>query len=141
MKIAYIGSKGLPSKGGVERVVEAVTERLKYKYRLTVYCSCHYTPKTVVFPGIELVRVPCIKGKHLHAVTLNLFSALHALFYGSYDLVHVHNAEACFVLPLLRMRYAVIATSHGPAYDRKKWSPAARFLIRLMDWFFVLFGV
>lgn len=138
LNIAYIGLKGLPSKGGVERVGEAVILSLKDRHRFTVYCSKSYTPKDTYYPGVRLVRLPCLAGKHLHPITLNLFAAIHALF-ASYDLIHVHNAEACFVAPLLRLKYAVIGTSHGQAYDRDKWSPAARLVIKLLDLFYVLF--
>ncbi|MEZ4620954.1 MAG: glycosyltransferase family 4 protein [Caldilineaceae bacterium] len=83
--------------------------------------------------GVELVRIPTLPGKHLHATSLFLFAALHALFFGNYALVHVHNVEACFVLPLLRLRYKTIATSHGAAQARDKWGKFAKFLIRLTE--------
>lgn len=137
MKIAYIGIKGLPSKGGAERVVESVVHRLKDRYDLTIYCNSRYTPKDTEIPGIQLICIPTIPGKHLQPFSLMLFSALHALFFGNYNFIHLHNAEACFVAPLLRLRYKVIATSHGPAYDRQKWGRAARYFIRVVDYFFV----
>ena len=89
-KIAYVGLKGLPSKGGVERVGEAIIQSLKEKYHFTVYCSRAYTPEDTSYPGIELVRLPCIGGKHLHPITLNLFSTLHCpavekIRYGPYS--------------------------------------------------------
>lgn len=139
MKIAYMGIKGLPSKGGAERVVEAVVERLKTKSRLTVYCSEKYTREDDRVGGVELMRLPCSGGKHLHSLSLFLLSAFHALVFGDYDLVHVHNAEACFVVPFLKFRYPVIATSHGPAYARDKWGRTAKLFLRLMDRLFILF--
>ena len=134
MNIAYLGIKGLPSKGGAERVVEAIVHRLANTHKLTVYCNSRYTPKGVQVPGVRLIRIPTVPGKHLQAISLFVFSALHALFRGSYDLIHVHNAEACFVVPLLRLRYRVIATSHGPAYAREKWGRLGKALIRLGDY-------
>jgi glycosyltransferase involved in cell wall biosynthesis len=62
-----------------------------------------------------------------------LLSALHALFFGRYDLVHLHNFEAGFIVPLLRLRFPVVATSHGPAYLREKWGGPAKALMRLCD--------
>ncbi len=78
MKIAFVGVKGLPSRGGAERVVEAITDRLKGKYELTVYCNSRYTPKGAIFPGVRLIRVPTLKGKHLQPFSLFILSALHA---------------------------------------------------------------
>lgn len=65
MRIAFIGIKGLPSKGGAERVVEAITDRLKEKYDLTVYCNSRYTPKETAIPGVRLIRISTLKGKYL----------------------------------------------------------------------------
>lgn len=138
-KIAYIGIKGLPSKGGAERVVEAIAHRLKHRYDLTVYCNSGYTPKDTDIPGIKFIRISAIPGKHLQPLSLMLFSAFHALFFGDYDFIHLHNAEACFIAPLLRLRYRIIATSHGPAHDRQKWGRVARYFIRVVDYFFVKF--
>ena len=42
MRIAFIGIKGLPSKGGAERVVEAIAEGLAGKHEITVYCNSPY---------------------------------------------------------------------------------------------------
>lgn len=90
VRIAHLGSKGIPSKGGTERVVEAIARR---------------------------------QAAAGHSVTV----------YGSYDVVHVHGAENGFVVPLLRLRYPVVTTNHGPAYLREKWSGPAKALIRAAD--------
>ena len=55
MKIAFIGIKGLPSKGGAERVVEAIVQRLSGQHTLTVYCSRYYTGPEARVPGVRLV--------------------------------------------------------------------------------------
>ena len=138
-KIAYIGIKGLPSKGGAERVVEAIVKRLNGRHKLTVYCSSRYTQKGSNLPGVELIRIPCFSGKHLHSFSLFVLSALHAILTRNYDFIHVHNVEACFIVPLLRTRFRVIATSHGPAYAREKWNKIVKYLLRLMDYFYVIF--
>jgi glycosyltransferase involved in cell wall biosynthesis len=134
LKIAYIGIKGLPSNAGADRVVEAIVRRLAARHELTVYCSSLAVPAGATFPGVELARVPVLRGKHAHAATLFLMAALDALVRRDFDLVHVHNVEASFVLPLLKPKYPIIATSHGLAYARDKWSGAAKSLIRLTDW-------
>jgi hypothetical protein len=114
MKIAYMGIKGLPSKAGADRVVEAIFSRLdKEKHELTVYCSSRVVAPDTQVPGVRLIRIPVLKGKLLHAVSLFFFSALHALCFGDYDLVHLHQAEGGVVIPLLRLRFKVIGTSHG----------------------------
>jgi glycosyltransferase involved in cell wall biosynthesis len=64
---------------------------------------------------------------------LQLLAAVHALLWGRYNVVHVHGSENGFVVPLLRLRYPVVSTNHGPAYEREKWSVPARRLIRGME--------
>lgn len=138
MKVAYIGSKGLPSKSGTERVVEALVARLSARHDITVYCDSRYTPKRTKVPGVRLIRMPTLKGKHAQPVSLFLLSALHALL-GRYDLVHLHGTDACFVLPLLRLKYRVLTTAHGVPgrLTRLKWSPVERFFIRAMEYPYV----
>lgn len=132
MKIGYIGIKGLPSKAGADRVVEAIVARLADKHELTVYCSSLVIPTGATFPGVELIRIPVLPGKHLHATSLFLFSAMHALT-RDFDLIHLHNLEAFFVTLFLKMKYKVVATSHG-AYIRDKWESWAKSLIILSTW-------
>ncbi len=113
-KIAYIGIKALPANAGVDTVVEKIVGRLdRTRYAPTVYLNRALVPAGVTIPGVRLVRVPTLPGKYFNAPLLFLLSALHALFLGNYDLINVHSVETCFVLPILRLRYKVIATAHG----------------------------
>jgi glycosyltransferase involved in cell wall biosynthesis len=137
MKVAYMGIKGLPSKAGADRVVEAVVQKLARKAQLTVYCDRRCTPAQTHIPGVRLICLPTLPGKHLRALSLFVLSTWHALLNGNYDLIHIHNAEACMLVPLLRLRYKVLATSHGQAYARDKWGRMARLLLRLSDYFFI----
>ena len=133
MRIAYIGIKGLPSKAGADRVVEAIVQRLSDEHEITVYCSSSVVPPETKYPGVELVRMPVIEGKHSHATSLFFMSALHALT-RNYDLIHLHNVEAGFVVPLLKLKYKVISTSHGYNRMREKWGNFAKFLFRFAIW-------
>lgn len=133
MRIAYIGIKGLPSKAGADRVVEAIVKRLSSEHDLTVYCSSSVVPPGSTYPDVELVRMPVIEGKHSHATSLFIMSALHALS-RDYDLIHLHNVEASFVLPLLKLKYKVIVTSHGANGVLEKWGKLGKFLFRFAVW-------
>jgi glycosyltransferase involved in cell wall biosynthesis len=138
MRIAYLGSKGLPSKSGTERVVEAIVTRLSGKHEITVYCDARYTPQETKVAGVHLIRIATIKGKHIQATYLFFISALHVLFC-RYDLIHLHGTDACFMLPLLRIKYKVVTTAHGVPgrLKRLKWGRTARFFIRLMEYPFI----
>lgn len=113
-KIAYIGIKALPANAGVDTVVEKIVTRVdRTRYQPVVYVNRALVPVDTRIPGVRLVRVPTLPGKFFNAPLLFLLSALHALFFGDYDLVNVHSVETSFVLPLLRLRYRVITTAHG----------------------------
>jgi glycosyltransferase involved in cell wall biosynthesis len=141
MKVAIIGIKGLPAKGGGERVVEALVKRMPAKgVSVTVYCDTHYTPSDFSIDGVELIRLPAIQGKYTRTLSLVLFSTFHALLFGKYDLIHLHNIEVSFALPLLRLRFKVLSTGHGFAYWRSKWGTIAKRLMKAMDYLFIKYS-
>ena len=141
MKVAIIGIKGLPAKGGAERAVEALVKRLTLRdISFTVYSDARYTSSDSFVDGVKLIRIPAIQGKHLRTSTLVVFSTIHALLFGNYDLVNLHNVEVSFVLPLLRLRFKVLGTCHGFAYRRAKWGYFAKKFMRLMDYFFIKYS-
>lgn len=140
IKIAYIGIKGLPAQAGVDRVVESILSHLdRAVYEPTVYVDKDVVPSGTTIPGVRLVRVPTLKGKHSNATSLFLLAALHALFLGNYDLINLHSVETGFVLPILRLRYPVISTAHGvvPEELTSKWGRGARDLMRLTEYPFM----
>ncbi len=134
MKVAVVGAKGLPASGGVERVVEAISKRMVEKgLSITVYSDSRFSTPHDEYSGIHIIHISTPKGKYLRAIWQNLYSAFHAVFFGRYDLIHLHNIEASFILPCLRLRFPVLSTSHGFAYWRGKWSPLAKWMMQLMN--------
>ena len=131
MRIAHIGSKGLPSRGATERVVEAIATRHATEHDITVYGSQRVCASGE-HAGVHVIALPVPGGKHVGPVVLDVFSAAAALARG-YDVVHVHGSENAFVVPLLRLRSRVITTNHGSPYETKKWGPIARFLMRRVE--------
>ena len=131
-KIAFLGIKGLPSRGGAERVVEGIVNNLSQDFDITVYGSKTYAGDYEP-THIQLIRLNNMQGKHLYSFSLSLLSALHALLFGKYDLIHVHNTDSGFVVPLLRLRYKVIGTSHGFPYQREKWSGVVKRCLKFSE--------
>ncbi len=128
----------MPSKGGAERVVEAIVSRsIRKNISPTIYCDKSYTPSHYSLTGVKLIRLPTVPGKYLRSTSLFLFSAIHAVCFSNYDLIHLHNMESAFILPLLKLKYHVIGTCHGSAYWRNKWGRIARFIMRLLDYPFI----
>jgi glycosyltransferase involved in cell wall biosynthesis len=141
MRIAYMGIKGLPSKSGTERVIEAIITRMIGKLDITVYCDADYTPSGTIYKGVRLIQIPTVKGKHLKPVSLGIFSAFHALLFGRYDIVHMNGVENCFTLPLLKLKYRVVSTSHGIPGQQPigigKWSKTERFFMQMSNYPFL----
>ena len=136
--IAVLGIKGLPSKGGGERVAEAIIYRaLQENYDVTVYGKKDYCEIFDKPDNLKLVLINQFSGKHLSASSYGLLSALHALLFGKYDLIHLHYADYGFIVPLLRLRFKVIGTSHGAEYKRDKWNRFAKTCFRVFEILFV----
>lgn len=132
MRIAHLGGKGLPSRGGTERVIEALAVRQAVDNDVTVYGSTRVC-SSGTYRNVHIVAIPVPRGKYTSPVWLALASAMHLLFSPRYDIVHIHGAENTFTAPLIRLRCPVVTTNHGPAYEREKWGLMAKALIRTAD--------
>ena len=99
---------------------------------MTVYGNVNLCSSTL-YRGVRVLAMPSVRGKHIGPALSSLCAAFHALFAADYDVVHVHGGENAFIVPLLRLRYPVVTTNHGPAYQRAKWGRVARSLMRSMD--------
>jgi len=138
--IAVMGIKGLPSKGGGERVAEAIIKKaLDENFQVYVYGKKSYCENFIGSNNLKLILIRDFKGKHLSAFSFGLFSAFHALLFGNYDLIHLHYADFGYIVPFLRIRYKIIGTSHGAEYNRDKWGKFAKFCFRLFEIPFVKF--
>jgi len=132
LKIGIIGIKGLPATKGADSVVESfIPYVIKRGHKIWIYGD-DWGERTKSY-NFEPVKIKSLPGKHLRAASLFLFSSLHAVKYGDFDVVHLHNTEAAFTIPILKRRFPVVATSHGMAYRRDKWSPLSKSIIRKMD--------
>jgi len=134
VRLAHLGCKGVPSRGGTERVVEALALRQAVSgHEVTVYGSGRFCESTSDYGGVAVVALSTVTTKHLGPMLLQIQCALHALTHGPFDLIHLHAAENAFVLPLLLTRYPVVLTSHGAAYSCDKWSAPAKAAMRSME--------
>ncbi|NHZ86054.1 MAG: glycosyltransferase [Planctomycetia bacterium] len=136
--IAVIGLKGLPAFGGAATVGENLVARLKEDYNFTIYSvSSHTHLETGSYNGFYQIVFSAIKNKKLNTLLYYVKSALHAIFIGKYDLIHLHHSDAAFILLLLRIKYKVVVTTHGvhnlgllPKW--KKYKQLFKFQIKFM---------
>jgi glycosyltransferase involved in cell wall biosynthesis len=135
-KIAYFGIKGLPARYGADKVVEAIASRLDHKkYKISVYCSKKNQNQSI--NGIQIIQMPFFPGRILHMISVNLLSAIHAVLFCNYDLIHLHNIESSFIIPILKLRYKIISTAHGIITVNNKWNIIEMKLMNLLEYPFV----
>lgn len=138
MKIAFIGQKGIPAKsGGVEKHVEKLATRLAARgHDVSVYVRFHYTdPNFTEYEGVKLIHIPCIRTKHLEAITHTFFATLHLLFH-NYDVVNYQSIGPCVlaILPrIFRPDMRVVATFYSRDYLHQKWNALARLCLRFAE--------
>ena len=131
--VALIGGRGVISKySGIETWYEEAGKRLAAMgYIVTVYCRSYFTPPVREHHGMQLVRLPTIRSRHLETPVHTLLSTIHALFRGC-DILHFHAlgpALASF-LPRIFGRRSVVSVQ-GLDWQRKKWGKVAAGVLRL----------
>ena len=131
LKIAMIGSKGLPASfGGIERHVEEIGGRLAARGHEVVVFGRRPFSASGVYRGMRVRLLPSIPTKNLDTATNSLTATLTTLF-GRYDLVHYHGIGPSLFSWIPSMLGTVtVATIHAPDYRQRKWGPAARYLLR-----------
>ncbi len=135
-KIAILGVKYYPSRGGVSRVVEDTLVQLKDQFDFTVYCYKHPEAEGSI-PGVKSIEIPKFPLAGIGVFLFYLRCAFHARRHGDYDLIHVHKTDAAFLLPLLTKKFTCIATSHEAPYKRDKWSGFGKAFFRRMEKMFM----
>lgn len=135
-RIVVYGVKTFPSQGGTDRVSENIIYQLRHSFDITLYCFKNETSEQR-FDGVRIVEFKKRIGGAAGVFIYFLESALRLLFKERADIVHVHKTEAAFFVPLLRLRFKVIATSHEAPYKRDKWSLLARQFFHVAEWVFI----
>jgi glycosyltransferase involved in cell wall biosynthesis len=134
-KIAIIGLKGLPPFGGAANVGDNIIEQLAGEYEFTVYATASHTSHKGDYKGARQIVFARFPIKSLNIFYYYIASAVHAVFSRNYDMVHLHQMDGAFTLLLLRLKYKVIATSHGLTYRHGKWSRLFYPYFKLNEWF------
>lgn len=135
MRIAIIGSKGVPARsGGIERHVEELSTRLvKQGFDVSVYTRPWYTGKTKrKHKGVTIVPRPSWKTKHFDAITHAFVSTVHAMK-RDYDVYHFQGVGPSLLawMPrIFRPSARVVTTFHCLDRRQLKWGFFARLILR-----------
>jgi glycosyltransferase involved in cell wall biosynthesis len=133
LRIAFIGGRGVVSKySGIETYYEEIGKRLTgMGNEVTVYCRTYFTPPGKEHDGMQVVRLPTIRSKHLETLVHTFLSTLHVLVQPC-DVVHYHAlGPALFsFIPRLAGKKTVV-TVQGLDWQRKKWGRIAAAVLRV----------
>lgn len=135
MRIAIIGTKGMPARsGGIERHVEELSTRLaKDGFQVTVYTRPWYTgPVSATHKGVRLVPLASAKTKHLDAITHTFNATVHAMR-ERHDIYHfqgVGPALLSWIPRIFRPSAKVVTTFHCLDRRQTKWGILARMILR-----------
>jgi len=128
MRIAMVGSRGIPAReGGVEHVVaELARELVGRGHEVLVYGRRAYVCGLPEPQAGTSILTGGVGGKHLETITHTATAMLDALR-REVDVVHVHSPGPALLSWLGRLGgVGVVLTVHAPDWRRQKWSSPAR---------------
>ena len=128
-----LGVRGIPNvQGGVETHAEQLYTRLaKLGLRVEVLTRSPFVPRGQHFlGGIRLRRLWAPRMTGLEALIHSVLGVLYAGILRP-DILHIHAVGPAIVTPFARLLgLRVVVTHHGPDYERDKWGPFARWVLR-----------
>jgi glycosyltransferase involved in cell wall biosynthesis len=136
IRVAMIGQKGYPPVGGgIERHVAELASRLAGRgFTVDIYSRPYYSQAggDTDIPGVRVIRLPSIPTKHLDAFSHTLLSTLDVLRRDT-DIVHFHALGPGLLawMPRVLAGKRVVVTVHGLDWQREKWGPIARGVLKL----------
>lgn len=136
MKIIVIGTRGIPNiLGGVETHCEELYPRMvKLDHEVYLVRRKCYVPEgddISQYKGVHLKDIFTIRSLTTETVLHTFLAVVWARFKGA-DLLHIHAIGPALFTPLARlMGMKVVFTHHGPDYNRAKWGPLAKAILRL----------
>jgi len=143
-----IGQKGIPvTIGGPENFVREISTRLVRRgHRVTVYCRPYALNEWARFlteeekesvrrrnyQGVDLKILPTVPTKRLDTIVHSTLSSIHCVF-DTFDVIHYHTIGAFLpaFIPRLATRSKIVVSVHALDWQRAKWGPGARAMLRL----------
>jgi glycosyltransferase involved in cell wall biosynthesis len=147
MKIAVIGSKGLPPhEGGIEHHCAEIYPRVATEGHLVdLFARSSSTGLSwrdlSEFRGVRIVSIPGSRFQGFDALLNSAISTIVACV-KRYDILHFHalGPSLWVWLPFVVTRSKIIVTCHGLDWQRSKWGKFSSLLIRLGEWAAVRFA-
>ena len=129
MKISFLGTRGIPSwYGGFEGFLEEISVRLVKKgHKVTVYAHSHLFKKKIKsYKGVNIIYIPCLKGKNTSQFSHSFLSTLHVLFCKTDIVFFCNPSNGPFGLFLKIFKKKSIINVDGLEWLRPKWGWLAK---------------
>lgn len=136
LHVMWAGLRGFPGvQGGVEAHAENLCPMLREMgCEVTVLTRSGYQPADVgaAWHGVRFVRLWAPRHKHLEALVHTLLAVLYAGIVARPDVLHLQAiGPGLWTLLARAFGLRVVVTHHGPDYERQKWGPLARLVLRM----------
>lgn len=136
MKIAVLGTKGIPAQfGGIERHCEELYRRLSDRgHDVTIFVRGWYSPAGGSYLGVRLKQAPTINRKGLDAF-LHTATGSALLLGEDFDIIHYHGIGPSLFsfMPKLK-RTKTVVTVHALDWQRAKWGAGVRKVLKAGEW-------
>lgn len=138
MRVMMLGLRGIPQvQGGVESHVEELAQRLVRRgIVVEVLARRPYVARKTPhrWRGLVIVPLPAPRSRWLEALVHTFIGIVYAARRRP-DILHIHAVGPSLLVPMARaLGLNVVVTHHGYDYERSKWGPLARTLLRLGEW-------
>jgi glycosyltransferase involved in cell wall biosynthesis len=142
--VIFVGLRGVPDiQGGVETHVAAISARLAERgWQVEVLGRAPYLPshRPYVWKGVTVTPVWAPRSRSFEALAHTALGLIVAAG-RSPDLVHIHAIGPALLTPFARLLgLHVVVTHHGFDYERQKWGPLARSILRTGEAMGMLFS-
>jgi len=137
LKIFVAGTRGIPNiPGGVEKHCQELYPLIAQN-KNEVYLATR-TPYVSEFldtwQSVRLKHVFAPRKKSIEAIVHTFLSVICAKFTRA-DILHIHAIGPGLMVPFARLLgLKVVLTNHGPDYEREKWGPVARVMLKIGEY-------
>ncbi|WP_066633214.1 glycosyltransferase family 4 protein [Labilibacter marinus] len=139
-KIFFFGVKYFPSKGGTSRVVENIIRKLSEQYDISIFCYKNKAAKGYI-KNVKTVEIKEFPFKEVGVLFYNFLCTLYLLLkVPKTTIIHAHKVDCALFVPILRLKFKVVLTSHEAAYHRDKWNFVGKLYFKLMEFIFINSG-
>ncbi len=135
MKIAIVGTQGVPSRyGGFETLVEYLAEVLGNKMDITIFCSAHvYKDRQPTYKNCKLSYVN-FKANGLQSILFDIASIFKAI--RKFDKILILGASGGIIMPFLKpWKKKFILNIGGLDWKRSKWNYFTQKYIKISERF------